>query len=176
MDYKKLFEFIITEIKKLKGLTMLFIFISSIACLLLDWFIIRHYVTHTAVLDIYRSVYFICGFFSSIFLVNKIAIKIENQQNRKNEQKQRQQDIYIALNELKPLLNRFDDEELAFLKRFVQENSTEIYANNKYLTVFQRISVKSAHKGCLITALGGVNEHCFQIKPFLLEVLKEYFK
>ena len=130
MDYKKLFEFIITEIKKLKGLTMLFIFISSIACLLLDWFIIRHYVTHTAVLDIYRSIYFICGFFSSVFLVNKIADKIEQKKAQEKENREYEYKIENYYKIVKPVLKSLSLKQNKFLHQFIEQKTLSIICEN----------------------------------------------
>lgn len=93
MDYN-IFKEILKVIRELKGGAMLHAFVISVLCFLLDFFYLRHLVNgYSLPLDIFRSIYLVVGFFSHIFLVNKIYGKIgelmkEKKLHKENAEKQ----------------------------------------------------------------------------------------
>ena len=187
MDYKNLFEIIITEIKKLSEVSMLYVFIISVICFLLDCFFIRHYTAHNWALDVFRFTYFVCGFFSNIFLFNRLVIKIQDTIQKRKQQKREaelyQQRLCDVYKKASPIIDTMTKEQKLFLKKFVDENSLEIALSNITETGYNSpvylanyITVKVFSLGLNITITATFTHTFFTINQFYFDLLKMYFE
>lgn len=131
---KELLGIIISEIRNLKGGTMIFVFLVSVLYFILDFLLLRHYVSHTLFTDITRSIFLIIGLFSTIFLFDRIytrvslAIKNKKLEKQQNEKYLKQLEAMYKL--AKPIIDDMNEAEIKIFKQFIEEKSLEIAIQN----------------------------------------------
>lgn len=183
---KKFFEGIIAEIKNLRGGTMAYIFIISVLCFLLDLFLLRHIVAHTLWLDFFRSIYFLTGFFSNIFLFDSLWKTFEIKQEMRKAEKIEKQKFNEKVNNLlvlaTPTIKEMPNNQKDILKTFIQYKSLEIALQNNehgYSNIVVNanlINAKLFGIGLNILIDSTFTHTLLKIDNIYYEVLKLYFE
>lgn len=101
---------LISETKELESGEMVYILFFSIICFILDLFFIR-FLTNSFWLQIFRSMYFTLGYFSHLFVSNRIFKHLR----LKKEEVQRTKNIKEALKNL-------TNDEYSLMYKFAQNN------------------------------------------------------
>jgi hypothetical protein len=188
MNYN-IFKEILKVIKGLKGGTMIYVFIVSISCFLLDFFYLRYFVNgYSLLLDIFRSIYLITGFFSHIFVVDKIIGKIEDWQKQKKQKKELEerynQKVATIYNLAKPVLDTIPSNQLSLLKKFVDNEALQItlpsfdveHPHDQPVYLANYIMAETYELGLIILIASTSTHTILTIDEFFYDVLCEYFE
>lgn len=183
---KGFFELFLKEIKNLNCLTMIFTFILSVTYFIVDFYVIRHHVLHTIFIDILRSIFFIIGLFSIIFLsdrgLNKLTAHIQKKLLEKEQREQYLKKLEHVYKFAKEILFELSQEQKDILYHFIAEDAIElIFRNNRmgYSSItasIDYINAKLYFVGLHIQISSTFTHTILTINEFFYDILCRYFE